>query len=143
MADIFHQFTIQSSPEKVFEAISRSKGLDSWWTKTSSENPESGGIYTLYFSPGYEWKACVSKFKTDNLFALQFTEADEDWTGTRVGFSLNKKDGITLVDFYHTGWPILNDHFKISSFCWAMYLRLLKRYVEKSEQVEYEKRLED
>jgi uncharacterized protein YndB with AHSA1/START domain len=76
MADIFHQFIIQSSPEKVFEAISRSKGLDSWWTKTSSENPESEGIYTLYFSPGYLWKARVSKFKPNSLFELQITEAD-------------------------------------------------------------------
>jgi uncharacterized protein YndB with AHSA1/START domain len=142
MADIYHQFTIRSSPEKVFEAISRSKGLDSWWTKTSSENPEMEGIYTLHFSPGYHWKARVTKFQTDSLFELQITEADEDWTGTRVGFLLNKKNGFTVVDFYHTGWPSLNEHYKISSFCWAMYLRLLKRYVEKSEQVEYEKRLE-
>jgi uncharacterized protein YndB with AHSA1/START domain len=142
MADIYHQFIIRSRPEKVFEAISRSKGLDSWWTKTSSENPEADGIYTLYFSPGYQWKARVSKFKPDSLFELQLTEADEDWTGTRVGFLLSKKNDSTAVDFYHTDWPTLNDHYKISSYCWAMYLRLLKRYIENGEQVEYERRLE-
>jgi uncharacterized protein YndB with AHSA1/START domain len=142
MPDIFHQFIIKSSPEIVFEAIVYSKGLDSWWTKTSSENPVAGGIYTLYFSPEYQWKACVSKFVSDSLFELEITEADEEWTGTHVGFSLNKKNGITVVDFYHTGWPSLTGHYKISSYCWAMYLRLLKRYVETGQIVEYEKRLE-
>jgi hypothetical protein len=32
MADIFHSFPVNASPEKVFVAISRSKGLDKWWT---------------------------------------------------------------------------------------------------------------
>jgi Activator of Hsp90 ATPase homolog 1-like protein len=31
---------------------------------------------------------------------------------------------------------------KISSYCWAMYLRILKRYVEFGEEVPYEKRLQ-
>ena len=34
-----------------------------------------------------------------------------------------------------------NDHYKISSYCWAMYLRILKRYVESGEEVPYENRL--
>jgi hypothetical protein len=33
-------------------------------------------------------------------------------------------------------------HYRTSSFCWAMYLRLLKRYVEHGEVVPYEKRLD-
>jgi uncharacterized protein YndB with AHSA1/START domain len=142
MADIFHQFLINSLSERVFEAISRSKGLDSWWTMTSSENPEPGGVYRLNFGPRYNWKAVVTKYKTDSLFELQLTDADVDWTGSRVGFELKNNNGITEVDFYHTGWPAVNDHFKISSYCWAMYLRILKRYVESGEWVPYEKRLE-
>jgi uncharacterized protein YndB with AHSA1/START domain len=30
MADIFHNFPVNASPEKIFEAISRSEGLDKW-----------------------------------------------------------------------------------------------------------------
>lgn len=35
MADIFYYFPINTSIDKVFEAISTPKGLDKWWTKTS------------------------------------------------------------------------------------------------------------
>jgi hypothetical protein len=39
MADIFHNFPIEATTEKVFEAISCSEGLDKWWTKGSAVNP--------------------------------------------------------------------------------------------------------
>jgi len=141
MADIFHNFPINASPGKVFEEISRSEGLDNWWTKSSESNPEPGGIYSLNFGSIYQWKAVVTKYIADKAFELEIIEADADWLGTRVGFSLNHKNGITETNFYHTGWPLQNDHFKISSFCWAMYLRILKRFIEFGEQVSYEARL--
>jgi hypothetical protein len=50
--------------------------------------------------------------------------------------------GKTAVNFYHTGWPQKNEHYKISSYCWAMYLRILKRHLEYGESVPYEKRLQ-
>jgi hypothetical protein len=64
----------------------------------------------------------------------------EDWIGTRVGFVLSEQNGSTNVEFYHTGWNGKSEHFKISSYCWAMYLRLLRRYVELGEIIEFEKR---
>ncbi len=49
---------------------------------------------------------------------------------------------MTQVRFSHSGWADANDHYHTSCFCWAMYLRILKRYVEHGELVPYEKRLE-
>ena len=141
MADIFQIFTIKASPVKVFEGISTSKGLDNWWTKSSEVKPEVGEVYTLGFSPQYIWKAVVTKYESNKEFELQMTDADADWIGTKVGFSLIQKDNNTQVNFYHTGWPQNNDHYKISTYCWAMYLRILKRYIEFGERVPYEKRL--
>jgi len=43
---------------------------------------------------------------------------------------------------FHTGWPEDNKHWRISCYCWAMYLRLLRRYLEYGEIVPYERRLE-
>ena len=65
-----------------------------------------------------------------------------DWVGTRVGFEMDVDGETTRLRFYHTGWPADNDHFRRSSYCWAMYLRLLKRFVEHDETVPYEKRLD-
>ena len=60
----------------------------------------------------------------------------------RVGSALTPIDGGTHVRFWHEGWPEANAHDRTSSFCWAMYLRLLKKYVETDEVVAYERRLE-
>ena len=70
------------------------------------------------------------------------TKADDDWKGTRVGFHLAAIEGGTQVRFHHTGWPRLNEHYRISCYCWAMYLRILKRYVEHGEAVPYDQRLD-
>ncbi|HUF05534.1 MAG TPA: SRPBCC domain-containing protein [Aridibacter sp.] len=48
----------------------------------------------------------------------------------------------TMVRFSHTGWPEDNDHYRTSSFCWAMYLRLMKKWVDEGTVVEYGKRLD-
>jgi len=141
MADIFHTFIIKAPIHNVFEGISSSRGLDNWWTKSSEENAKPGGIYKLDFGPGYIWTAIVTQYKADSEFGLRMTEADPDWLGTKIGFSLSWKDGITHVDFYHTGWPEKNGHYKISCYCWAMYLRILKRWLEFGEQVPYGQRL--
>ncbi len=82
----------------------------------------------------------VTLYKPSREFELQIT-GDVDWTGTRVGFNLAPTDAMTRVRFYHTGWASINEHYRISSYCWAMYLRLLKRFVETGEIVPYDRRL--
>jgi uncharacterized protein YndB with AHSA1/START domain len=139
--DIFHSFPINELPEKVFAGISTADGLNEWWTLNCEEDQEIGGIYTLDFGPQYQWKAVVTKFESGQEFELKFTEADDDWINTIVGFALKPKGMQTDVEFYHTGWKKNNEHYRISGFCWAMYLRILKRFLEYGERVAYEKRL--
>ena len=141
MADIFHHFPINASIEKVFEKISTPAGLDIWWSKQTTGNPIPGAIYEFDFGPVYTWKAVVSKFLPHAAFELQFIESDDDWNGSRVGFNLMSRNETTNVQFYHVGWKEDNEHYRISNYCWAMYLRLLKRNLEFGEEVLYEERL--
>lgn len=141
MADIFHYFPINAPAEKVFEKISTPEGLDSWWSKSSTGTAASGAIYEFYFGPGYNWKAIVSKCAPNTAFELQFIESDSDWNNSKVGFTLIDQNETTQVEFYHTGWKEDNEHYRISNYCWAMYLRILKRNIEFGEEVPYEDRL--
>ena len=68
--------------------------------------------------------------------------SDKDWEGSKVGFRLTANNKTTDVQFYHTGWNEDNEHLRISNFCWAMYLRILKRYLEFGEFVPYSNRLQ-
>jgi hypothetical protein len=142
MADIFHHFPIKSSARQVFSAVATAAGLDSWWTEHSSGRPEEGAEYTLGFGPDYEWRALVSRCIPYSEFELEIVFADEDWRGTRVGFLLEEVEGVTEVRFRHTGWAGSNEHYRVSCYCWAMYLRLLKRYVEHGEVAPYKDRLD-
>jgi len=142
MPDIFHNFPIKGSAQEVFDAISTPKGLDSWWSKTCEATPAINAEYKLGFGPGYDWSAIASQCTPNTEFELTLKEADDDWRGTRIGFHLRQADGVTDVSFHHLAWPVANEHYRISCYCWAMYLRLLKRYVEFGEVVPYEQRLE-
>ena len=142
MPDIVHQFRINADAGKVFAGVSTPKGLDNWWTKRSEGKAAIGEEYVLWFGPGYDWRGVVSRCVAEKEFALDMVEAMDDWKGTRVAFELKGDGGATDVVFRHTNWPVANEHFQISSFCWAMYLRLLKQYVEHGEVVPYDKRLD-
>jgi len=143
MADIIHEFFVKAQPEQVFQLFATPDGMDKWWTKTSSGESRVGATMRLYFGADYDWKAKVTRYEPPSSFELQITEAHPDWISTRVGCELSATgNNATRVRFYHTGWPEPNEHWRISCFCWAMYLRILRRNLEYGDTVEYERRLD-
>jgi uncharacterized protein YndB with AHSA1/START domain len=142
MADIFHQLSIKVAAQQVFQAISTPAGLDAWWTLRSAGCPAEGAVWRLWFGPEYDWRALVTRCAPDRAFELRLTTAMDDWLDTRIGFLLSEQDGLTTVRFSHTGWAEQSAHFGVSAYCWAMYLRLLKRYLERGEVTPYEDRAE-
>ena len=77
-----------------------------------------------------------------SAFELQVFASHEDWNETRVGFALENKGKTTNLKFHHLGWPTANEHWRISCYCWAMYLRIMRRVLEHGESVPYERRLD-
>lgn len=140
MPEILHSLTILAPIDLTFEAVTKPACLDRWWTESSSGTPERGGAYELHFGRGTNWRAVVHTFAPPSSVEFELVEAADDWVGTRVGFHLESSGRATTLRFWHTGWKADTDHFRISSYCWAMYLRLLKRYLEHGETVDYENR---
>jgi uncharacterized protein YndB with AHSA1/START domain len=141
MADILQDFPIAAPAQRVFDAVSTPAGLDEWWTLRSAGEPREGAEYVLFFGDDYDWRARVTRCAAPSEFELEMTRADDDWLGSRVGIRLQPRDTGTWVEFYHSGWPAANEHFRISCHCWAMYLRVLRRFLENGESVPYEERL--
>ena len=142
MPDILHDFPIQAEPERVFRGVSAPDQLDEWWTVRSAGAPHLGTEYQLFFGPEYDWRARVSRCEPGSAFELTLTRADPDWLGTRVCFALAGQPRGTQLRFQHLGWPAANEHYRVSCFCWAMYLRILRRFLEHGERVPYEQRLD-
>jgi uncharacterized protein YndB with AHSA1/START domain len=109
----------------------------------SERRTQLNAEFRLYFGPGYDWRAKVTRYVPGSEFELQMTETHVDWAKSQVGCRLTPEgEGKTRVLFYHHGWPEANEHWRISCYCWAMYLRVLRRNVEHGESVPYEKRLD-
>lgn len=142
MPDIFSDLPVRASQDRVFAAVSTPEGLDAWWTKRSTGKPALGAEFQLWFGPDYDWRATVTKCVPNAEFELQIVAADPDWRGTRVRFGIERQPDRTQVRFRHVGWPTANEHWRVSCYCWPIYLRLLRRYVEHGEVVPYEARLD-
>ena len=142
MADVLLDFPIRAPAARVFAAVSTPAGLDQWWSEGSTGQPAIGEVYALSFGPGFDWRARVTECHPPRRFELELIEADADWLGTRVGFSLSGDGDVTSLRFHHVNWPQANDHYRTSCYCWAMYLRVLRRYLEFGEAVPYDRRLD-
>lgn len=141
MPDIHHILRISAPIDRVFEAISAPDGLDAWWTRSSRGEPAEGATYDLHFGDGFDWKAVVRTCDPYSDLEYEMVDAAEDWMGTRVGFHLDAGGSRTRLAFRHTGWAEGGEHYAASSYCWAMYLRIMKRSLELGETVPYEARL--
>jgi len=140
MASILHDLHIHAPAHRVFRAITEPAEVERWWSLECSGTPATGEEYRLFFGEPWDWRARVSRFEPDAAFEWEMTEAMDDWVGTRVGFELIPTSDGTRVRFSHTGWSDQDEHFRVSSYCWAMLLRLLKVYVERGEVMPHTQR---
>jgi len=141
MPDILLDLPIQAPALPVFGVLCAAEGLDTGGTRQAEGRPGVGNRYRFFFGPEYDWAGVMRRYQPSTEVEWEMTEADEDWTGTLVGFRLTPAEKGTHLEFHHSGWPLTNAHFRTSCYCWAMYLRLLKRYVEQGEVVPYDRRL--
>jgi uncharacterized protein YndB with AHSA1/START domain len=140
MHAIKHRLAVRSSPAVVFAAISLPTGLNAWWTKECEGEPTLNAPYRFYFSDEFDWEGTVTDIEAGLAIEWRFTNAEPDWTGTRLRIELEPEGEKTWISFLHDGWKEDNDHFCHTSFCWAQYLRLLRRWIEEGMSVAYEKR---
>lgn len=140
MQTILHDLIIEAPAPKVFEGVTAPALLDQWWTKHCTGVPQLWERYELHFTPDCTWHATVTQYHPGRSFELTMADSDRDWEGTRVGFALEAVASGTKLRFSHSGWRDANEHFRVSCFCWATYLRVLKRYLEAGIRIPYEER---
>ena len=140
MPGIYHDVTINTLPERAFEAITQPEGLNAWWTLACEGSPDPATSYRFYFGPDYDWYAEVQDVVRSHFITWKFTHADADWTGTKLHVAFEAMGLSTRIRLEHTGWLSRNDHFRRTSYCWAQYLRLLKQYLERGISIPYRER---
>jgi uncharacterized protein YndB with AHSA1/START domain len=142
MAEINHDVFIYANVQTIFNAISLPEKINLWWTKECSGIPRLGSVYNFYFSDEFNWFGTVHSFEANQEIRWIMTKSDDDWDNTIFGFKLISESKVkTRVKFSHHGWKTGNEHFRQTSFCWAMYLYLLKKFIENQEVTLFEDRI--
>lgn len=143
MADILHDFPVAGTRSAVFAAVATPEGLEKWWTRGGAGEAVLGATWEFDFGPHYQWQGVVRSLEADRLIEWELIVADPDWRGTMVRLELEEQvGGLVWVRFAHSGWREASEHYRITSFCWAMYLRQMKHWVQRRETVPYDRRLE-
>ena len=137
---IFHNLIIIASTKDVFDAVSLPIHLNNWCTLKSSGIPVLNSEYNLNFTDDFNWYCKVSHILINKSIHFSMTKSDSDWNPTTFGFHLEQQDKGTMVKFSHENWQEANQHFKHSSFCWAILLNGLKNYLEKGVIIPFEER---
>jgi len=80
--DIIHGLDIETTAEKLFEALSTDKGIANWWTKAKTQ-AKVGGINEFSLGPGAVTFR-VEKLEPGKAVAWSAEQVPPDWNGTQV-----------------------------------------------------------
>lgn len=131
MPDILHEVTIDSSPDKVFEALTEQNGLQSWWTEHATAQPKTGTVSEFSFYGGM----AVFKLSVDDLGSGEkvywgVQQGPPGWENTRITWDLAADEGKTKVRLGHRDWVSTEGLYANTSYNWAWYMTSLKTYLE-------------
>ncbi len=125
--DYTTSFTVDRSPEEVFDAVNNVRG---WWSEAIEGSTDKlGADFTfeqkdLHRStqkitelvPGRKvvWRVVDSR--------LDFVKDRTEWNGTDIVFGINKKDGKTELSFTHVGLVPALECYEDCSDGWDFYI---------------------
>ncbi len=132
MADILHLVNVQSTPGKVFAALTEQRGMAGWWTEDVQAEPRVGAIAKFRFGEHGGSDMEVTVLDPGRLVRWRCVAhpSGTEWIGTVLSFDLRLENEGTVVRFSHQNWPGAGDFFRFCSVRWALYLISLKKFVE-------------
>jgi hypothetical protein len=120
-------FTVNQSPEEVFDAINNVRG---WWSQAIEGDTDKLGA--VFFYHAQDIHRCTFKITAfvpgkkvvwhvlSNYF--NFVQDKTEWTGTDVVFEIGKKDDKTELRFTHVGLVPAYECYDVCSDAWGRYI---------------------
>jgi len=128
MPDILHRVGINTTPTKIFTALTTIDGLRHWWTIETSGNANSGGTI--------DFKFCTMKVveaAANSSVTWKCVGGPEEWKGTVITFKLVRQGKQTFVLFTHAKWKKPSVFMHHCSTKWAVFLLSLRDWIERGE----------
>ena len=129
---LMHTVSIDADANKIYEALSTTKGLASFWTADSHAEPKVGTVARFGFhGPVQEMK--VDALEPGKRVRWSTHGGFPEWNGTTVTWEIKAaKDGGHEVTFNHEGWPdeLPAKDLESVNYTWGRVVGRLKKYAE-------------
>lgn len=120
-------FTVDQSPEQVFDAINNVRG---WWSENIDGSTDKlGAVWTYHYEDVHFCEIRIAELVPgkkivwhvlDNSF--NFTKDKSEWKGTDIIFEISVKGNKTEVRFTHRGLVPEYECFDVCSNAWGSYI---------------------
>jgi uncharacterized protein YndB with AHSA1/START domain len=120
-------FTVDQTPEEVFDAINNVRG---WWSgEIDGRTDKLGEVFTYRYKDVHRTTQTITEFVRGKRVVWHVTDAElnfvkdkTEWNGTDIVFEIAKKDGKTEVRFTHVGLVPAFECYGGCSGAWGFYI---------------------
>ena len=132
MAEIEDQARIRTTPQRIYEALTRTADVRGWWAKNCKIAEQVGGDCAFDFDN--QGTTVKMKFRIDALerqrrVAWTCTPNDTPaWIGTTIEWTISPVGDHMIVKLVHAGWK--DKAPESTTQGWQRFLASLKSYVE-------------
>jgi uncharacterized protein YndB with AHSA1/START domain len=133
MADMHHLVQIDGvDAPAAYAALTTQDGITGWWTSRATvPGANVGDVLKMSFpEAAFTWDMRVDKADAPAVVEWDCLGGPPGWEYTRIVWSVEATDAGVVVRLDHTGFPAVDDMFRIVTVGWAQMLLSLKPYLE-------------
>jgi uncharacterized protein YndB with AHSA1/START domain len=131
MPAIFHELTIATTPESVFNALTQPDEIVRWWSEEARVKPEVGSSCEFRFRPpaGSLHFEVVELSMGEKVHWIARKNPPQ-WDGNHVIWQFTPVPEGTKLVFTHDGFAQLDERYERVRGNWEYFLSSLKSYLE-------------
>jgi hypothetical protein len=126
-SDYTTSFTVDQTPEEVFDAINNVRG---WWSEEiDGSTDELGAEFTFHYKNVHRTTQKITELAPGKKAVwhvveshINFVEEKTEWKGTDIVFEIAKKDDKTELRFTHVGLVPAFECYGDCSGAWGFYI---------------------